>query len=136
VTPGVRITSRQYEFARLVATGVPRHEVARRLDVKVNTVHAMMSRLHHRLGVRSRRELAAALPAVTVRDLRGQGGGKCSRFGLTPGDPVRITGGRFAGRTGEYAGNNNSAQIRIRIGGGVFALRAAFVQRIDDQAAA
>lgn len=134
MTPDACITTRQYQFARLVATGVPRHEVARRLDVKVSTVHAMMSRLYRRLGVRSRRELAPMLLEVRVRDWNG--GGRRSSHGLTRGDPVRITGGRFAGRTGEYVGNNNTAQIRIRVGGGVFALRAAFVERIDDQAAA
>jgi ribosomal protein L24 len=56
-------------------------------------------------------------------------GGQASTTGLRRGDPVEITGGRFAGKRGEYVGAVNSRQIRVAIGGGTFAVRRRFVHR-------
>lgn len=123
----MKLTPRQYEIARLAASYLPRAEIARRLDTSIRTVDITLNRVFRRLGVSSRRELAHALPHVEVRETHG--GGQRSRFGLERGDPVTITGGRFAGFRGAYVGAANSRQIRIQVGGGVFALRAAYVQR-------
>lgn len=130
----MRVTPRQYEYARLEAAGRSRAEIAARLDVDVNTVCVMMRRLYRRLGVACRRELAEALLACRVREWNG--GGRPSRFGLEPGDAVRIVSGRFAGRDGVYVGGSNTHQLRIQIEGGVFALRAAYVQPLERQSRA
>lgn len=121
------ITPRQHEIARLAAAYLPRPEIARRLGVTRSTVDRTLNRLFHALGVSSRRELAPALMRVRVRHTNG--GGRPSRLGLERGDPVRITGGRYVGFRGTYYSAANSAQIRVQIGGGVFALRARFVER-------
>lgn len=121
------ITPRQHEIARMAAAYIPRPEIARRLGVTRGTVDRTLNRLYHALNVSSRRELAPALLRVRVRHTNG--GGKPSRLGLQRGDPVRVTGGRFHGFRGAYVGAANSEQIRVQIGGGVFALRARFVER-------
>lgn len=121
------LTPRQYEIACMAATQLPRAEIARRLGVSVRTIDGALDRAYHALGIHTRRDLAIALQHVTVRPC--EPGGQKSRLGFVRGEPVRITGGRFAGRTGEYAGGENSEQIRVRIGGGVFALRTRYIER-------
>lgn len=123
-----RLTPRQHEYARLAAAGHTRMEIAQRLGVAISTVDVMVGRLYRRLGVSTRRELATALLACRV--VAWNGGGRPSRFGLEPGDSVHIVDGRFAGRGGTYIGSSNSRQVRIQIGAGVFALRAAFVRLV------
>lgn len=123
----MRLTSRQFEVARLAATMLPRREIARRLNVGVRSIDAMLYRIFKRLGIDGRRALAAQLADVEIRDING--GGQKSRHGLTVGDAVTITGGRFVGRRGRYAGAENGSQIRVQIGGATFALRAKYVQR-------
>lgn len=120
------ITPRQNEIARMAAAYLPRPEIARRLGVTLSTVDRTLSRLYRRLGVSSRRELAPALLRVRVRETNG--GGQKSRLGLVRGDPVRIVGGRFEGFRGLYVGAENGTQVRVQIGGGIFALRARFVK--------
>lgn len=123
----MKLTPRQFEIARLAASYLPRAEIARRLDTSRSNVNCTLYRVFRRLGVSSRRELAHALADVEVRETNG--GGQRSRLGLERGDSVTITGGRFAGFRGAYVGASNSRQIRIQVGGGVFALRALYVQR-------
>jgi DNA-binding CsgD family transcriptional regulator len=124
----MKLTPRQFEIARMAASYLPRAEIARRLDTSVRTVDVTLYRVFRRLGVSSRRELAHALADVEIRETNG--GGQRSRLGLERGDPVTITGGRFQGFRGAYVGASNSRQIRIQVGGGVFALRAAHVERV------
>jgi DNA-binding CsgD family transcriptional regulator len=123
----MKITPRQYEIGRLAATNLPRAEIARRAGASVRTVDVTLWRLFQRLGVSSRHELASALLQCEVRETNG--GGQRSRLGFERGDPVVVRGGRFEGFVGEYVGSANSKQIRVRIGGGTFALRAQYVER-------
>ncbi|MFN8758858.1 MAG: hypothetical protein ACK5XA_08620 [Tagaea sp.] len=127
-----RLTPLQYEIARLVATGLPRDEVARRTGSTRATVSHLVCRVRHRLGVTDDRHLAAALLEciVTTRGVQGRIG----RRGLRIGDPVRITGGRFAGRDGTYVGFCNSDKARIQIGGGHFYLDYRFIEPVREAA--
>lgn len=114
------LTPTQAEIARLLASGLPMPEIARRRGCALGTVHVLSRRIRSKLGAQTPREIAAVLPLAQVRDWHG--GGRPSSEGWTPGDPVRVMGGHFAGRDGTYVSTANSNQIRIRIGGGVFAL--------------
>lgn len=127
----MKLTPRQYEYARLCATNVPRAEIARRLGVKVTGVNAALERIFKKAGISSRRQLAPLLLSCTVRQRHGGGS---SRLGVEPGDPVRIIGGRFVGKSATYVGNFNSRQVRVQVGGGVFAVRRWFVEPIRSAA--
>jgi DNA-binding CsgD family transcriptional regulator len=129
----IALTPTQHEYARLYAAGVPRQEIARRMGVCLHTADGMLWRIRTRLGVKDRREMSAALLDVVVRERHG---GQMSALGLLPGDPIVLTGGRFAGRSGEYVGASNSRQTRVRVGGGVFSVRRWFVATPQQQEAA
>jgi DNA-binding CsgD family transcriptional regulator len=119
------ITPRQLEYAQAYIAAEPRRSVAARLGVSVATVDHMMRRVRAKFG--ADRELVR-WATMTAR-VSNTNGGRCSASGLRPGDAVEILGGRFAGKRGEYAGSANSTQIRVRIGGGTFAVRRRFVHR-------
>lgn len=55
--PGHGIVGRDGELARLVGEGKKNREVAEALFISVKTVEANLSRIFHKLGVRSRTEL-------------------------------------------------------------------------------
>lgn len=127
------ITPRQHEIGRLAASGIPRSEIARRLGVTINTVHTILLRLFRRFGIESRRELAAHLLRCEVRDWNG--GGRASSHGFREGDRLTVIGGRFAGRECVYVRAANSDQVRVRIGGGTFALRVKHLAKAEREAA-
>ena len=60
-TTAARLTPTEDQVAGLVATGRTNREVADALFMSVNTVEANLSRIYHKLGVRSRTELGAKL---------------------------------------------------------------------------
>ena len=122
------ITPAMEAVARMSAAGLPAAEIARRRGVSRKTIHAQLCDARRRLGIAAdRRLLAQALASCVVHADKG---GRPSGRGLQAGDAVRMTGGRFQGLTGRYVGGNNTTQVLVRIGGGVFALRARFVERI------
>jgi len=121
------LTPVQFELARHWAAGLHYREAAVRAGVNVNGAHVLLRRLRERLGAATRRDMAVVLADCTVRPW--DGGGQASRRGLVRGEPVRLTGGRFAGRDGVYVGANNSDQVYVRIGGGVFAVMAKYVAK-------
>jgi len=126
------LTPLQYDVCRLEAVGLPRDEIARRLGTGKPTVAALVCRIRRRLGVRTRRELAAALLDCVAQEWDYNG--RVTAEGLHIGDAVRITGGYFVGRTGVYAGAANSTQLRIQINGGTFALARKYIERINQGA--
>lgn len=121
------ITPRQHEYLRLAATFLPRHEIARRLNVSHHTVDTILNRLFKALGVQSRREVARILPTLHVKHCNG--GGRASTLGLVRGDKLQIVGGRFEGFHATYFSAANSTQVRVQIGGGVFAINKRFIER-------
>jgi DNA-binding CsgD family transcriptional regulator len=124
------LTPAQYTVARMRASGLPRCEIALQLGVRPTTVDQHMHAACAKLGVavKDRRALAVALLecAVGVRKRR-------NRFGLAIGEPVSVTGGRYAGRVGVFVGRANSVQMRVKVGGGTFALRGEYLRRIHAQ---
>jgi DNA-binding CsgD family transcriptional regulator len=62
-TASGRLTPTEEQVAELVAAGRSNREVADALFMSVNTVEANLSRIYHKLGVRSRTELGAKLAA-------------------------------------------------------------------------
>jgi DNA-binding CsgD family transcriptional regulator len=70
-----RLTPTEEQVAELVAAGRTNREVADALFLSLNTVEANLSRIYHKLGVRSRTELgarlAAGLPPATARQRSG-----------------------------------------------------------------
>jgi DNA-binding CsgD family transcriptional regulator len=125
------ITPRQAEYARAWVAGVPQKEIARRFGVGMPTVSAMLSRIRQRY-TDDRREMAVILGDARVRHCNG--GGRASRWGYVRGDALRIIGGRYAGRNATYVGASNTDQVRVQIGGGVFAIRARFCQPMEKAA--
>lgn len=130
----MKLTPQQYELARLCATYVPRAEIARRLGLRERTVHTLLNRLFKRFAITSRRQLAPLLLKAEIRPCHG--GGVTSSWGVEPGDEVIVHGGRFAGRRGIYLRASNSRQACVQIGGGVFALRARFIEKAHERRAA
>ncbi|QIK83068.1 LuxR family transcriptional regulator [Sanguibacter sp. HDW7] len=59
--PAVQLTRRESQIAALAAAGLSSKEIAERLTLSVRTVDSHLSRIFAKAGVRSRRELAAAL---------------------------------------------------------------------------
>jgi DNA-binding CsgD family transcriptional regulator len=55
------LTATEEKVAELAASGLTNREVAGALFMSVNTVGANLSRIYHKLGVRSRTELGAKL---------------------------------------------------------------------------
>ncbi|MFE8010574.1 LuxR C-terminal-related transcriptional regulator [Streptomyces sp. NPDC057418] len=55
------LTEAELRLARLVCEGAGNQEAAARLFLSVKTVEARLTRIHQKLGVRSRARLAAAL---------------------------------------------------------------------------
>ena len=120
------LTPAQYKCARLAATLLSRAEIARRLGLHRSSVETHLKHAYRRLGVRNRRELALALLACEVRKQPRPG-----THGFRRGDPVRIVGGRFAGRDATWGKLANSLQALVRIGGGEIAVGRHFVERIE-----
>lgn len=120
------LTPPQYELARLFASGLPHPEIARRIGKSPNAVAVNLMYLRRKLGVRTPREIAIVLQNCEVRewDYRGNVGAS----GLRYGDPVRITGGRFAGREGTYIRTHSNRLWHVQVGGGTFALTAKYIQ--------
>jgi DNA-binding NarL/FixJ family response regulator len=61
------LTARQVQILRLVAQGLSNAEIASRLVVSVRTVDHHVSAGLQKLGIRSRREVAANLAAVDAQ---------------------------------------------------------------------
>lgn len=124
------LTPRQYEIASLYAAGVRKAEIARRRGVLASGIDTTLSRIMRRLGTSDRRELAQALLQCTVNDWDGtlDRGWR----GVRRGDPVRITGGYFKGRSGTYWKSASQRQLYIKVGGGMFALSAKFIEPIKE----
>ena len=120
------LTPRQHDLARLYASGLRHPEIARRLGKSTNAVAVSLLYLRRKLGVRTAREIAIVLQDCEVRkwDYRGNVGASGLRFG----DPVRITGGRFAGREGTFIRTHGNRLWDIQVGGGKFALTAKYIQ--------
>ena len=59
----VRLTGRQREIAELVAAGLSNREIADRLMTSVRTVEGHLYRACHRVGAKSRNDLAAIMRA-------------------------------------------------------------------------
>lgn len=121
----MQLTPRQYEVASLYAAGLPRPEIIARLNVTASTVDNLMDRVKHRLGTRDRRELATLLPGCAVGTRK-----RTNSHGLSRGDALRIAGGRFDGRAGVFVRIANSYQAVVRIGGGEFAVRLKYLQKV------
>lgn len=115
----------QHKVASMYAAGLPRHEIARRLGLAVSTVDTHWLKVRRRLGVETRREVAALLPDAEIRFYRHPG-----RTGLAYGDRVRVTGGRYAGRVGAFVRISNGEQAYVEIGRAQYALRIKYVARI------
>lgn len=60
--PSVRLTRREQDIVELAVQGLTDREIAQRLMVSVRTVEGHLYRTYVKLGVRSRDELASALP--------------------------------------------------------------------------
>ncbi|MGV9887959.1 AAA family ATPase [Streptomyces sp. NPDC003395] len=58
------LTETERRLADLVAEGASNREAAARLFLSVKTVEAMLSRIYRKLGIRSRTQLARALPST------------------------------------------------------------------------
>ena len=71
---GTELTPREHAIAELVARGRSNKEVAGALFLSAKTVENNLSRIYAKLGVRSRAELARALPGAAPED----GGGSPS----------------------------------------------------------
>lgn len=115
----------QHRVAGMYAAGLTRHEIARRLGLAVATVDDHWLKARRRLGVDTRREVAALLPQAEIRFYRHPG-----RTGLAYGDRVRVTGGRCAGRVGAFVRIGNSEQAYVEIGRARYALRIKYLARI------
>lgn len=126
------LTPLQYDIARMYACGLSHADTAARTGATLTTVNSTVSRLRRKLGVSSRREMAAAILACHVREW--DGGGRPSGHGYVRGGTVQIIGGRFAGRDGVYVGAANSTQVRVQVGGGVFSLRAKYCEPMEQAA--
>lgn len=125
------LTPMQHAVARLEAAGVPRAEIARRVARSRDYVRVTLREARQRLDVApgDRWMLAQALLTADVAVQV-----KPNRIGLRRGDPVRITGGHFAGRTGTYVQGRRTRQWNVQIGGGVFALSAKYIEPIKELA--
>lgn len=115
----------QHKVAGMFAAGLTRHEVARRLGLVVSTVDRHWLKVRRRLGVDTRREVAALLPDAEIRFYRHPG-----RTGLAYGDRVRVTGGRYAGRVGAFVRISNGEQAYVEIGRAQCVLRIKHMERI------
>jgi DNA-binding CsgD family transcriptional regulator len=65
---GAKLTPTEQKVAELVATGRTNKQVAAALSLTVHTVEANLTRVYHKLGVRSRTELALRLVVVGHND--------------------------------------------------------------------
>jgi DNA-binding CsgD family transcriptional regulator len=126
------LTPLQFRIAAMWAARVPHAEIQRRTGSSKAVVATLLYRVRKRLGVCSTYGMAVALLECDVRDW--DGGGRPARSGLHLGDPVRITGGRFHGRTGIYCGVKNSTVSYVKVGGGSFGLAAKYVEPIREVA--
>lgn len=122
------LTPALHRLALLRAAGVPNAEIARRLGIQVKSVVTRSGEINRRLGVSTRRELAAAIPSCTV-GLPGHW--NRSRYGFVRGKPVSVTGGPYAGRTGHYVDTDNSRRVRVQIGCAVLYIPVAHVQPVS-----
>jgi DNA-binding CsgD family transcriptional regulator len=57
------LTETEHQVAELVASGLTNREVAARMFISLRTVESNLSRIYHKLGLRSRAELARGYPA-------------------------------------------------------------------------
>ena len=64
VLPSSELTPTEQRIAQLVAEGKTNREVAEALFISVKTVEANLSRIFHKLGVRSRTELTRRMAAT------------------------------------------------------------------------
>ena len=58
-----RLTKRELEISLLAGEGATNREIAARLFLSPKTVELHLGRVYRKLGIRSRTELARALPA-------------------------------------------------------------------------
>ena len=83
----VRLTGRQREIAELVAAGLSNREIADRLMTSVRTVEGHLYRACHRVGAKSRNDLAAIMRAGPRG--RSQSYGSCLPSRVRPWPPGR-----------------------------------------------
>jgi DNA-binding CsgD family transcriptional regulator len=57
------LTAQEIQIARLARDGLSNHEIGERLFLSPRTVEWHLGKVFTKLGIRSRRELASALPA-------------------------------------------------------------------------
>ena len=127
------LTSSEHDVACLWAAGLSCAAIAARRGTSRSTATTLLSRAKRELGVRDRRALAVQLAAGVAIDEQPRTGRPIgvSRFGYQPGQRVRIVGGRYVGREGIYRAAHSSRQVQVRIGGGVVAITARFVEAIE-----
>lgn len=69
ISAEMSLPKRQQEVVRLVVDGFDNSTIAETLGVRPDTVHAHLSRVYKKLGVRNRCELAVQVLLVLVRAL-------------------------------------------------------------------
>ena len=127
------LTASEHDVTRLWAAGLSCAAIAARRGTSRSTVTTLLSRAKRELGVRDRRALAIRLAAGVEIDEQPRTGRPIgvSRFGYPPGQPVRIIGGRYMGREGIYRAAHSARQVQVRIGAGIVAITARFVEPIE-----
>lgn len=116
------LTPALHQVAALHAAGLPAWEIARRLGVSLEAVQLRMRRLRDLFGTDDRRRIAEALPACTIGMSWRRG-----RQNHRRGDPVQITGGAYAGSTGEFIRVVNSVQSQVGVRNGAVTVKSEFL---------
>ena len=124
------LTPAQHKVACMYATGMTQREIGRRLGRSGTTIKSHVEAVYAAFGV-PRRDWPVLLTSLQVRVEKRRG---ANALGMRVGDPVRIVGGRFAGRAGTYAGRSNGAAWRVDINGAVFLITKKFVEPIKEAA--
>lgn len=133
--PVTMLTPRQLEVARLWVGGWRIRDIAHRLGVTSATASTLLRHARARLGIapHDRRGLAMALPSTTVGTAMGRPP-RMTRWGIAPGEPVRVVGGLHVGRIGRYVAAHGGRQAKVRVGAATIALMAEHIKPIREAA--